>query len=586
MAISPPESWECPEQAFIVVSAPRCGSTFLSLALREMDVYGRPHEFFNPDVAAVRFGRKKLTIEKCFAYANEQGRDSNNTLGIKLVTHQLLWLHKAANLDEWLPNRKWILIRRRDVLSQAISREIATQTGKWNTLNIEAQGRGKLSYDFDVVLKSVSASVRENQQLELFFTLHDEDVVEVVYEDFEDDVGYAIGLINAHFGLKDKRLPDDYSSPIQKERDAVNEEWRHRFLEDIKRRELEGRFVLEGAVNFSPHSELRGLPSVWWSKPEDEPGEADIAKAIEKHVGAVADRLAMLHSGLNGAEKSNPDFVLDTADHSGKYSSQKLHDPDYAVFTHFNVPGDLILDVGANSGYSAGSIRNSGSTADILSFEAMPFHEEKLSETASFLSGNVSYRMIGLGRRKEEVRFILPVVSGKAVTALASASDNIDWNHLAANVIRFGDPWAFVSDQPVDLRLAAFQVPLIALDAFMKASLEQRSIVAIKVDVEGLEEEVIAGAMETIRRNRPLLLLEGVCNNADLAHALKHHGYVPAARNGNRLTPVDHVPAGINSFFIHTGKFELYKEIGVMHSAFATRITRGILTRFRKTIGQ
>lgn len=56
---------------------------------------------------------------------------------------------------------------------------------------------------------------------------------------------------------------------------------------------------------------------------------------------------------------------------------------------------------------------------------------------------------------------------------------------------------------------ASDAVPVADLDAFLKSiGAGNESIVLVKIDVEGMETEVLTGAQETLRRSRPVLCIE------------------------------------------------------------------------------
>jgi FkbM family methyltransferase len=60
---------------------------------------------------------------------------------------------------------------------------------------------------------------------------------------------------------------------------------------------------------------------------------------------------------------------------------------------------------------------------------------------------------------------------------------------------------------------AGYDVPLITLD-----SLDQPHVDLVKIDVEGMEEAVIAGGLETLRASRPVLFIEKIKSNLGSMH--------------------------------------------------------------------
>jgi hypothetical protein len=61
------------------------------------------------------------------------------------------------------------------------------------------------------------------------------------------------------------------------------------------------------------------------------------------------------------------------------------HDQDYRVFHIFQDSHSLVLDVGANWGYSVGSLWSTGCKSHIVSFEAIPLYKECLDAIKNFI---------------------------------------------------------------------------------------------------------------------------------------------------------------------------------------------------------
>ena len=74
-------------------------------------------------------------------------------------------------------------------------------------------------------------------------------------------------------------------------------------------------------------------------------------------------------------------------------------------------------------------------------------------------------------------------------------------------------------------------VPLVSID-----SLALKRVDLIKIDVEGMEEEVLAGATNTIARSKPIMLIETIKSNAaNLQSFVDGHGYIRYALGINML---------------------------------------------------
>ena len=76
---------------------------------------------------------------------------------------------------------------------------------------------------------------------------------------------------------------------------------------------------------------------------------------IARHVDGVMRQLQTVYE----ASRDDPDrysraseFVIDTPVRPSEIRPVTVHDVDYRVFKHFTDESDLIIDIGANSGYS------------------------------------------------------------------------------------------------------------------------------------------------------------------------------------------------------------------------------------------
>jgi FkbM family methyltransferase len=139
-------------------------------------------------------------------------------------------------------------------------------------------------------------------------------------------------------------------------------------------------------------------------------------------------------------------------------------------------PDTLVIDVGANVGFFtrrfAKWISGSGS---VIAIEP---------EDANFARLAAMIEKAGLGARVEPVR--------------AAAAEHGDGAMLALN-----------PDNPADHKLAAAGIPVatVTLDELV-AKRGWPDVSLIKIDVQGGEMRVIAGAGETLRRCRPALFVE------------------------------------------------------------------------------
>lgn len=169
-----------------------------------------------------------------------------------------------------------------------------------------------------------------------------------------------------------------------------------------------------------------------------------------------------------------------------------LLERELPMFCELVNPGDRVIDVGANYGIYVHALRRRG--AIVEAFEPQPTCADVLRAYAAVDSA-VRLHEVALGRRDGTAELEVPIVGGKAARGSASLA------HSVSGHPGFGDGLQLSrSDDPGVERIL---VKVRPLDAFGFTGIR-----AIKIDVEGAELEVIAGATETLARCRPALLIE------------------------------------------------------------------------------
>ena len=143
-------------------------------------------------------------------------------------------------------------------------------------------------------------------------------------------------------------------------------------------------------------------------------------------------------------------------------------------------PGMVVLDIGANVGFYSLLLGDLvGPAGRVYAFEPDPLSFGLLAPRAeASRHGNVSAAQVALGDREGRL------------TLYCSRTNRAD-NRVHAS-----------HETPVE----EVEVTLTTLDAFLTGKGVER-IDAVKMDVQGAEVAVLAGARETLRRTRPLWML-------------------------------------------------------------------------------
>jgi trehalose 2-sulfotransferase len=121
----------------------------LSDALNNTGLVGQPEEYFRPDFTQIwseRWGlRADASYDEYIQAAIRFGTTANGMFGVKLHWYQFVWfLAQLRRLDDedsgapdtellakWLPNPRYVLIRRRDKARQAVSYYRAAISNVW-----------------------------------------------------------------------------------------------------------------------------------------------------------------------------------------------------------------------------------------------------------------------------------------------------------------------------------------------------------------------------------------------------------------------------------------------------------------------
>lgn len=148
----------------------------------------------------------------------------------------------------------------------------------------------------------------------------------------------------------------------------------------------------------------------------------------------------------------------------------------------------LVVDVGANTGFYSVLAASASDRTRVVSFEPVP-------DIADMLDRNIGEN--GLRDRVSVLRCALSDTVGTAELFLPSAEHGLI------------ETSASLERSFKDTHSGTIRVPVNTLDrALSGLSLGRAPVALIKIDVEGHEAAVLAGASATIRRCRPVLFVE------------------------------------------------------------------------------
>jgi FkbM family methyltransferase len=201
----------------------------------------------------------------------------------------------------------------------------------------------------------------------------------------------------------------------------------------------------------------------------------------------------------------------------------------------FQVAPQHLIDIGGNLGQSTLAMRKIFNAKSITIFEPNVI---MAAECRSIKSKRcqITVNEIGLGVEETEIELFTPAYNGITFWGLAS----LNKEQLAD---RFGphNVWRFKLDK---LEIKSSLIKVRTLDSYdIRADF-------IKIDVEGSEIDVLLGAMKTIIKSRPIIMVECTGTYRDVKLMLESLGYINYELNGSNW--VESRGSRLNQIFVHT----------------------------------
>ncbi|HTX45171.1 MAG TPA: Stf0 family sulfotransferase [Solirubrobacteraceae bacterium] len=255
--------------SYLVCSTQRSGSTLLCELLKSTGVAGCPDEFFEgrastgvpphprdylrgldstgmgirsdrtppavPSYSDLRGISYREHLERSFRL----GTTANGVFGSKLMWNQLDELKRlASQLDEYagleppelldalFGNPRYVWVRRRDKVRQAISLWRALQTREWSSGDADSGERAsELAYHFEALDHLVRLLSDQDDAWERYFASIGSPQLTIAYEDeLECDQAGTVRRALDHIGVA---LPDRWepAARVSRQADAINDEW-------------------------------------------------------------------------------------------------------------------------------------------------------------------------------------------------------------------------------------------------------------------------------------------------------------------------------------------------------------------------
>ncbi|MEQ9640967.1 MAG: Stf0 family sulfotransferase, partial [Alphaproteobacteria bacterium] len=145
---------------------------------------------------------------------------SNGCLGASIHSSHLPYFLSAIEAFSDL-DVIYVHLTRRDVIAQAVSHHIASQTRQWSSRD---NARSETHYDYKRIQYHLNSTAIWNAEIKAFLTTRKADYIEITYEDLVSDPAAELGKLP--FQFPDTSLT---SKRMKRQSNSVNKEYVNRF---------------------------------------------------------------------------------------------------------------------------------------------------------------------------------------------------------------------------------------------------------------------------------------------------------------------------------------------------------------------
>jgi FkbM family methyltransferase len=211
----------------------------------------------------------------------------------------------------------------------------------------------------------------------------------------------------------------------------------------------------------------------------------------------------------------------------------KVHDPDFYALEYLQASEGVAIDIGANAGQSAISILAVKPGFKVVSLEPNPSCRPPLVLLGVLFGSRLRVLYVGAGEEPGQLSFHIPMRSGREL--LEEGTFDKDSLKTIAAIERIGHCG-------VDYTLKEIRCPIVKVDDL------RESPRFVKIDVQGLELQVLRGMQATLTSSKPLLMIERGIDEDRCTSFLSDLGYSRRYWNGNTMSEV--AGNSMNTFYI------------------------------------
>jgi LPS sulfotransferase NodH len=228
-----------PTTKYMICSTARCGSTLLCSLLQNTGVMGVPHEYFHLAQHGKQLVQRlidkdlsrNVTMDEYLTTVMRYRTTPNGVFGIKGHYNQCQPHFKSGVISRCFGDMKYVFIRRRDMVAQAVSLVIASQTGKWTS---HEEKQKDPSYNHETIEGAITVGVFHNYMWDLFFAENGIEACMVYYEDILERPNEEVQRVVDFVGVEAEVSVDVNDAGLQREATQINLEWQERYRSELK----------------------------------------------------------------------------------------------------------------------------------------------------------------------------------------------------------------------------------------------------------------------------------------------------------------------------------------------------------------
>jgi LPS sulfotransferase NodH len=209
----------------------RTGSHFLAQLLASTGVLGRAYEYFNTHWMKRHYADYPEAVPDQLVWAKKLGTTPNAVFSLKLHAWTLDRISTAIDIRRDFPSPVFVLLRRDDLLGQAISLVKAHYTLAFTSWS---ETKGKPVYDGKRLRATLCNLAIRRERWEVFFARTGVVPYRVDYSQLVQhpyDVAFEIGK---HAGVRERAIVNRHSwYRFERQSDSINDEWRQRFIREF-----------------------------------------------------------------------------------------------------------------------------------------------------------------------------------------------------------------------------------------------------------------------------------------------------------------------------------------------------------------